>query len=164
MKRTKRADKKTINKGIKWVLAPFEKKIRWKGLVKNWLLFFFAGIAVMGVIQSFAKYDFSEADTLTSETGVGCDKVAMLILVLLPPIEELLFRIIPYHYMGRNAALVGSVVWAGLHLFGRNFAIVGFQMVMGVFYFKLVTSKKYKESILFHEAFNLLPLLTCFLF
>lgn len=163
-RQAKRADKGAINRILEWFLRPFKKDVGWKGLVKNWILFIFAGLVVMGTIQSFAKYDFTEADTLTSETGVGCDKIAMLVLVLLPPIEELLFRIAPHRYMGKNAALAGSVVWAGLHLFGRNFAIVGFQMVMGVFYFKLVVGGRYKESIIFHEAFNFVPLLTCFLF
>ena len=163
-KQTKHISKKTINKKIQWILEPLKKNIKWKGLVKRWFLFMIAGIIVMWIIQSFARYDFSEADTLTSETGVGCDKIAMMLLLLLPPIEELLFRIMPYHYMGKRAAFIGSIVWALLHLFGRNFAVVGFQIVMGVFYFKLVTSGRYKESILFHEAFNFIPLLTCLLF
>lgn len=149
---------------IEWILEPFKKKMRWKGILKNWLLFLFAGFVVMGFIQYFGRYDFAEADMLTSETGVGCDRIAMLVLVVLPPIEELLFRIVPYHYMGRNAAFCGTVLWASLHLFGRNFAIVGFQMVMGIFYFKLVTSRRYKESIILHEIFNFVPLLTCFFF
>lgn len=152
------------NKTMVWVLEPFKRNIKWKGLIKNWFLFLFFGIFVMGTIQYFAKYDLSEADTLTSETGVGCDKLAMLFLIILPPIEEALFRIAPYHYFGKNVAFGGSILWAGLHLFGRNFAIVGFQMIMSIFYFKLVISKKYKESILFHEAFNFIPLSTCFFF
>ena len=167
----------TLNEMIEWLLKPFKKRMKLKSLVGRWLLFLSAGLVVMGAIQFFAKYDFSEADTLTSETGVGCDKIAMLVLIVLPPVEELVFRIAPYHYLGkigtggnrknntgRNAAFVGSIIWAGLHLFGRNFAVVGFQMVMGVFYFKLVAGGMYKESILFHEAFNFVPLLTCFLF
>jgi hypothetical protein len=81
----------------------------------------------------------------------------MLLLVALPPVEEIIFRIAPHRCIGRiiagnnagrNAAFVGSIIWAGLHLFGRNLAAGGM----------------YKESILFHEAFNFLPLLTCFLF
>jgi hypothetical protein len=97
----------------------------------------------------------------------------MLLLVALPPVEEIIFRIAPHRCIGRiiagnnagrNAAFVGSIIWAGLHLFGRNLAVVGFQAVMAVFYFKLVAGGMYKESILFHEAFNFLPLLTCFLF
>ena len=155
---------KLINKAVKWVLKPFKKNVRLKGLIKNWFIFLLSGIVVMGAIQSFAGYDFSEADTLTSETGVGCDKLAMLFLVLLPPVEELLFRIGPFHFMGKNAAFAGSIGWALLHLIGRNWAIVGFQLVMGIFYFKLVISKRYKETIIFHEAFNIVPLLTCFLF
>ncbi len=155
---------KQINKKIKQIFTPFKKTIKLRGLVKSWFIFILVGLVVMGITQSFARYDFSEADTLSSETGVGCDKIAMLLLLLLPPIEELVFRIAPYHYMGKKAALAGTVLWALLHVVGRNFAIVGFQMVMGVFYFKLVTSGKYKESILFHEAFNFIPLLTCFFF
>jgi len=154
----------SINEIIEWIFKPFKKNIKWKGLVKSWFLFLLSGLVVMGAIQSFARYDFSEADILTSETGVGCDKLAMLLLVMLPPVEELLFRIGPYHYFGRNAAFVGTMGWAGLHLVGRNWAIVGFQVIMGIFYFKLVISKRYKETIIFHEAFNLVPLLTCFLF
>lgn len=153
-----------ISEAIKWILKPFKKNIKLKGLIKNWFIFVVSGIVLMVAIQSFAKYDFGEADTLTSETGVGCDKSAMILLLLLPPIEELLFRIGPHHFMGKNAAFVGSIMWAVLHLLGRNLAIVGFQLVMGIFYFKLVTSKRYKESIIFHEIFNVIPLLTCFLF
>lgn len=149
---------------INWILKPFKKKVGWKGLLKRWFLFALAGLVVMGVIQAFAGYDLSKADILVSESGKGCDQLAMWILLLLPPIEELFFRILPYHFMGRNAAFTGSMVWAGLHLFGRNLAIVGFQLVMGIFYFKLVSSKRYKESIIFHESFNIVPLLTCFLF
>jgi len=148
---------------INWVLEPFEKKIGWKGLLKRWFLFFIVGLVVMGVIQAFAKYDLSEADALVSETGKGCDTLAMLLLLLLPPVEEVIFRILPHRFMGRNGAFVGSIIWAVLHLFGRNLAIVGFQLVMGIFYFKLVTSKRYKECIIFHEGFNMIPLLTCFL-
>ncbi len=148
---------------INWILKPFEKKIGWKGLLKRWFFFFIAGLSVMGVIQVFARYDLSEADILVSETGEGCDPLAMWILILLPPVEEMVFRIFPHHFMGRNASFAGSMVWAGLHLFGRNLAIVGFQLIMGIFYYKLVSSKRYKESIIFHEGFNIIPLLTCFL-
>ena len=148
---------------INWIFKPFEKKIGWKGLLKKWFFFFVTGLFVMGVIQAFARYDLSEADILVSETGTGCDPIVMWILLLLPPVEELVFRIGPHHFMGKNAAFAGSMIWAGLHLFGRNLAIVGFQLVMGIFYYKLVSSKRYKESIIFHEGFNVIPLLTCFL-
>jgi len=148
---------------IDWVLKPFEKRIGWKGLLKRWFFFLLAGLAIMGVIQAFARYDLSEADTLVSESGEGCDQLAMWLLLLLPPIEELVFRIGPHHFMGKKAAFAGSIIWAVLHLFGRNLAIVGFQLIMGIFYYKLVSSKRYKESIIFHECFNIIPLLTCFL-
>jgi hypothetical protein len=148
---------------INWILKPFKKRIGWKGLLKRWFFFLLAGLVVMGGIQAFARYDLGEADTLVSESGEGCDALAMWLLLLLPPIEEGLFRILPYHFMGRNAAFAGSMIWGGLHLFGRNLAIVGFQLVMAIFYFKLVSSKRYKESIIFHECFNIIPLLTCFL-
>jgi len=168
MKKTRRKTKiksKKIKlvKFVGWVLKPFDKNIRLGGLIKRWFLFLLAGFVVMGAIQFFARYDFSEADTLTSETGVGCDMLAMSLLLILPPIEETLFRILPYRYSGRKAAFVGSLVWAGLHLFGRNLAIVGFQAVMSIFYFKLVTAGRYRDAIISHEAFNILPLLTCFL-
>lgn len=149
---------------MEWALKPFERKMRLFQIIKTWLLFAVLGLVVMGAIQYFAKYDLSEADTLKSETGVGCDQLAMVLLLALPPIEELVFRIAPRRYFGNKAALIGSMVWALLHLFGRNLAIVGFQVIMGVFYYKLVISGRYKETILLHEAFNLVPLLTCFLF
>lgn len=155
---------KEVEEIIKWLLDPFKKNLKWKGLIKRWFYFFIVGIIAMSTIQYFAKYDFSEADTLTSETGKGCDKLAMALLVILPPIEELLFRILPHRYFGNRAAFIGSIIWAGLHLLGRNLAIVGFQIVMGIFYYKLVSSKRYKEAIIFHEVFNFIPLSSCFFY
>jgi len=144
--------------------APFSRKLGWRGLFKRWLGFVLVASAVMAAIQYHANYDLSEADKLTSETGVGCDALAMLALLVMPPVEELLFRIGPHRLWGSRAAFVGSVAWAMLHLAGRNFAVAGFQLVMSMFYFKLVAGGLYEESIAFHEAFNLVPLLTCFLF
>jgi hypothetical protein len=146
------------------VLSPFGKKTGWPNLVKNWLAFLVVAVAVLAAVQSYANYNMAEADQLTSVTGVGCDMFAMLAVLAMPPVEELLFRIGPRRLFGNRAAFVGSMVWAMLHLAGRNFAVAGFQLVMSMFYFKLVAGGRYKECIIFHEAFNLLPLLTCFLF
>ena len=163
-RKAQKTPKKSEDAIFEWILKPFEKKIGWLGLAKRWLLFIFLGFVAMGIVQAFGKYDFSEADTLTAEGGQGCDMLAMALLLLLPPVEELLFRIAPHHFFGKDASFIGSLAWSFLHLFGRNFAIVAFQLVVGIFYFKLVASKRYKEVILFHEAFNLVPLITCFLF
>lgn len=154
----------SVARAMECLLLPFDKKTGWPGLVKNWFLFLVAAIAVMAAVQSYANYSMSEADQLTALGGVGCDTVAMVLLVVMPPIEELVFRIGPHKFFGNRAAFFGSVVWAMLHLVGRNFAVAGFQLVMSMFYFKLVTSGRYKETIIFHEAFNLVPLLTCFMF
>jgi len=148
----------------KRAFEPFGRKLGWVALAKRWLAFVLVAAAVMAAIQHYANYDLAEADKLTSDTGVGCDTLAMLTALLMPPVEELLFRIGPHRLWGRRAAFVGSVAWAMLHLAGRNFAVAGFQLVMSMFYFKLVAGGRYKESIVFHEAFNLVPLLTCFLF
>jgi hypothetical protein len=147
-----------------FLFEPFGKKSGIGSILKNWVVFFLIGIAAMAAIQSFKQYDFSEADTLTSETGTGCDYSAMMFLLILPPLEEGLFRIGPYKLFGKKGAFLGSILWAILHVLGRNWAIVGFQLVMSMFYYKLVSSGRFTESVLFHEAFNMLPLLTCFVF
>jgi len=149
---------------VEKILSPFERKAGPGKIIKNWIVFVVVAIAVMTVVQMRANYDMAAADTLVSETGVGCDRLAMALVLVLPPIEELVFRIGPRKLFGNRAAFVGSIVWAMLHLIGRNFAIAGFQLVMSMFYFKLVAGGRYKESIIFHEAFNLVPLLTCFLY
>ena len=149
---------------VEKILSPFDRKAGLGKLAKNWLMFAVSAVAVMTVVQMRANYDMAAADTLVSDTGVGCDRLAMALVLLLPPIEELVFRIGPHKLFGKRAAFVGSIVWAMLHLMGRNFAIAGFQLVMSMFYYKLVAGGRYKESIVFHEAFNLVPLLTCFLY
>jgi hypothetical protein len=146
------------------VLSPLGKDAGWAAIVKNWIAFVVAAAAVMAAIQSYAGYDMAAADTLVSDTGAGCDSIAMFLVLVLPPVEELLFRIGPRRLWGNRAAFVGSIVWAMLHLMGRNFAVAGFQLVMSMFYYKLVAGGRYKEAIVFHEAFNLVPLLTCFLY
>jgi membrane protease YdiL (CAAX protease family) len=161
-KASRKGDDRIFNGILDWVTSPFKKETKIPNILKNWFVFLVLGVGVMAVIQSFAQYDFSQADTLASDTGQGCDVSAMWLLLILPPFEEAIFRIVPYHYMGRKAAFVGSVMWALLHVIGRNWAIVGFQLTMSMFYYKLVTSGRYRESVLFHEAFNLLPLLSCF--
>jgi hypothetical protein len=158
-----RMEKSWIKRISSFFFDSFDGKSKIGNRLKNWLLFFVLGLVVMAGIQSFKQYDFSEADTLTSETGAGCDMMAMMLLLILPPLEEGLFRIAPFHFFGKKGAFVGSVLWAILHVLGRNWAIVGFQLVMSMFYFKLVTSGRFTESVLFHEAFNMLPLMTCFL-
>jgi membrane protease YdiL (CAAX protease family) len=164
-KRSKKQKRKTwIDAKAERLLKPFRKDISLGRILKNWLVFVVAGVLVMSTVQMFAKYDMSEADTLTSESGEGCDLMPMLLLLVLPPIEELLFRILPHRYFGNGGALLGTLVWAMLHLLGRNLAIVAFQLVVGMFYYKMVTASKYKEVIVLHEAFNLLPLASCLFF
>jgi len=148
---------------VEKILSPLDRKAGPGRILKNWVVFVVAAIAVMTAVQMRANYDMAAADTLVSDTGVGCGRLAMMLVLVLPPIEELVFRIGPHKLFGNRAAFVGSIVWAMLHLMGRNFAIAGFQLVMSMFYYKLVAGGRYKESIIFHEAFNLVPLLTCFL-
>lgn len=163
-KKTRSIKKKTERRPcdvLNWVMSPFDEKLSYRGIVVRWFVFFVIGLVTLGGIQHFAQYDMSEADTLASETGEGCDRFAMAMLFVLPPIEELIFRIGPHKYLGDRAAFIGSMVWALLHIVGRNYAVVGFQVVMGVFYYKLVASGRYKETVAVHLLFNMMPMMTC---
>lgn len=144
------------------IFKPFNKEISWRGLLGRFGITFILGIAAMTTIQSFAHYNFEEADILSDESG-ECIPLEMSLLLIMPLIEEPLARILPHKYLGNKAAFVGSMIWALLHIIGRNWAIVAFQFIMAIFYYKLVSSGRYKETLIFHEGFNLIPLSTCFL-
>jgi len=145
-----------------WLLEPFKEELTLKSLFSRFMISIFAGLFVLVAIQSFAHYDFEQADTL-SKPGGGCYTLEMALLLVCPFIEEPLFRILPHKYLGNKACFIGSIIWAILHILGRNFAIVGFQIIMSVFYFKLASSKRYKETLAFHEVFNGFICTTCFI-
>lgn len=142
------------------ILEPFDEKIRFRKLFMYWILFFSIGFALKQLITPLSPA-FIESEKQIVENF--CIPIGLLEVIVAPILETLVFMIFPFKFFGKRGASICLVIWASLHLIGRNFPTFAYISVMSIFYYKAVSSKKFKEIILLHGIPNWLAILTCLL-
>jgi len=145
-------------KNIKWLSKPFPKKISFLGLSKYWIAFFIVGIA----LRSLVLFVYPQSGQLEEQFLVDfCNPLTMLIVVLAPLTENFVLMILPFIWKGKKGLIVGLAIWTLLHYLDRDLPSFSQNLIIAIFYYKVVSAKKYKESIFFHGIINWIAGLTC---
>jgi len=147
-----------FSKFKKWLSKPFPKKISFFGLAKYWLLIYIVGIA----LRMFVLFLYPESGQLEEQFLTDfCTPEMLLIVVLAPLTENFLLMILPFIWKKKIGLVVGLAVWVLFHYLDRDLPSFVQTLALAVFYYKVVSAKKYKESIFFHGIVNWIAGLTC---
>ncbi|MFH1229082.1 MAG: hypothetical protein V1678_01495 [Candidatus Aenigmatarchaeota archaeon] len=142
----------------RWLSKPFPKKMSFFNLTKYWIAFFIVAIA----IRSLALFFFPQTGLLEEQFIADfCTFETLLIVVLAPLTENIIFMILPYKFFKGKGLAVGLALWALLHYLDRDLPSFSQNVIIAMFYYKLVSAKKYKESIFFHGIINWIAGLSC---
>jgi hypothetical protein len=150
--------KLSFSKFLKWLSKPFPKKITFLGMAKYWALIFAVGIVLRITVLSI----YPESGQLEEQFLADfCVPSTLIIVVLAPITENFVLMILPFLWKGRKGLAVGLALWTFFHYVDRDLPSFLQTLALAVFYYKAVSAKKYKESVVFHGVVNWIAALSC---
>jgi hypothetical protein len=141
-----------------WLSEPFPKKISFLGLGKYWLAIFIVGIALRMLIVTAVPSSGELEQQFLSDF---CTPYTLLLVVLAPLTENLIFMILPFMWKKKKGLAIGLALWVFFHYVDRDLPSLLQNLALAVFYFKAVSAKKYKETVFFHGIVNWFATLSC---
>lgn len=143
---------------LDFIYKPFDQDISYKKLTGLWLFFFMAGVTIKTLLTplspSFIEIEEHIVSTFCSPLNMLETGVAFLT-------ETVIFFLLPYKLKGKKGAMVGILVWIGLHLLSKDIPIALYISLMGYFYYRCLEIGRWKAIIVFHFIPNLLGILSC---
>jgi len=140
-----------ISKFKKWISKPFPKKLPFLSLAKYWFIFFIVGVGLRLLILFFYPPSGQAEEKLLTNF---CTPFTLMFVVLAPITENLLFMILPFMWKRNKGLIAGLTIWVFLHYLERDLPSLLQNIAIAIFYFKIVSAKKYKETIFFHGIIN----------
>lgn len=140
------------------ILKKFDEKIKFRTLLFYWIIFFIVGISLMNLITPLSP-SFEESSKEISERA--CTKFNMILTIFAPITETFIFMIIPYKLWKTKGLSIGITLWILLHLLTLNFPTAVYILIIGIFYYRCIEIRRYREVILFHFIPNTLGIISC---
>lgn len=144
---------------LDWILKPFDQDISYKKLTGLWLFFFIIGVTLMTLLTPLSPSFIKIEEYIVS---TFCTPLNMLEVTVAFFTETVIFFLLPYKLKGKKGAMVGILVWIGLHLLSKNIPIAIYISLMGYFYYRCLEIGRWKAIMVFHFIPNLLGILSCF--
>ena len=144
---------------LDWIIKPFDKDISYKKLTGLWLFFFIIGVILMQSLTPLSPSFMTIEEEIVS---TFCTPINMLEVAVAFFTETIIFFLLPYKLKGKKGAMVGIIVWIGLHLLSKNIPIAIYISLMGYFYYRCLEIGRWKAIMVFHFIPNILGILSCF--
>lgn len=158
IKKDKKSQTDMTSRVWAWLSEPFPKKMSFLSLGKYWLAIFIVGVALRTLAVTVAPQTGNLEQQFLSDF---CTPSTLLLVVLAPLTENLLFMILPFMWKKQKGLAVGLSLWVFFHYLDRDLPSFLQNLAIAVFYFKAVSAKKYKETVFFHGIINWIAMLYC---
>jgi hypothetical protein len=143
---------------IGWIFKPFDQDISYKKLTGLWLFFFITGVALKTLLTPLSP-SFIETEEHIASTF--CTPLNMLEVGVAFFTETVIFFLLPYKLKGKKGAMIGIIVWIGLHLLSKDIPVVLYITLMGYFYYRCLEIGRWEAIMVFHFIPNFFGILSC---